>query len=232
MSLEHIAATYRVPAKEGGRVRYTGGGAQKTGTIIGSRNAHLRIKMDDGETGLYHPTWEMEYLPEGPAMPAIEPEPATCLVEAMRQYLHNDGSGVVFGYEKEAVDRYIAGLEQQHHRDSAELRRLCQARDQHLDGRLDALERALKAEADASKLRDLTATLANFALELIDGASEGNSFDGGEIQSMAEECGLLTKEARTEPCGKDCGCEEFGFPAECYVVTPELTALRKQGASS
>lgn len=64
MSLESIATMYRVPAKKGGRVRYTGGVAQKTGTITGCRCAYLRIKMDDGETGLYHPTWEIEYLPD------------------------------------------------------------------------------------------------------------------------------------------------------------------------
>ena len=46
----------------------------------------------------------------------------------------------------------VAGLVQQHHRDSAELRRLCQARDQQRDGRLAALERAAKAEADVTAL--------------------------------------------------------------------------------
>lgn len=67
MSIEYIRDTYRVPAQKDGRVRYTGGGASQLGTIIGSRNAYLRLKMDDGETGLYHPTWEMEYLPEEPS---------------------------------------------------------------------------------------------------------------------------------------------------------------------
>lgn len=46
----------------------------------------------------------------------------------------------------------VDGLEQQHHRDSAELRRLCQARDEQRDGRLAALERAAKAEADVAQL--------------------------------------------------------------------------------
>jgi hypothetical protein len=35
------------------------------------------------------------------------------LVEALRQYRHNDGSdGFVFGYDKEMTDRYVAGLAQ------------------------------------------------------------------------------------------------------------------------
>lgn len=32
------------------------------------------------------------------------------LTEALRQYQHNDGSGLVFGYDKILVDRHIAGL--------------------------------------------------------------------------------------------------------------------------
>lgn len=43
-------------------------------------------------------------------------------------------------------------LEAQHHRDSSELRRLCQARDAQRDGRLAALERAAKAEARIAEL--------------------------------------------------------------------------------
>lgn len=32
------------------------------------------------------------------------------LAEALRQYQHNDGSGLVFGYDKLLVDQYVAGL--------------------------------------------------------------------------------------------------------------------------
>jgi hypothetical protein len=57
---------YRVPAKRGGRVRYTGEGKDKPelGTITGSDGAHLRIRLDGRKISLiFHPTWEMEYLP-------------------------------------------------------------------------------------------------------------------------------------------------------------------------
>mgnify|MGYP001214948660 FL=1 len=61
MSLEYIRNTYKVPAKKGQRVLYTGGGAAIGGTIVGSRDASLRVRTDDGHTGFYHPTWEMQY---------------------------------------------------------------------------------------------------------------------------------------------------------------------------
>lgn len=65
MSIDYIRDTYRVPAKIGGRVRYTGDGAPQIGTIVGSRNAHIMVLIDgDAKPAEYHPTWEMEYLPE------------------------------------------------------------------------------------------------------------------------------------------------------------------------
>ncbi len=52
-----------VPAKRGGRVRYTGGKSPQLGTIRSAKNGYLRIQLD-GEKyiGSYHPTWELEYL--------------------------------------------------------------------------------------------------------------------------------------------------------------------------
>lgn len=38
------------------------------------------------------------------------PQPAPGLTEALRQYQHNDGSGLVFGYDRLLVDQYVAGL--------------------------------------------------------------------------------------------------------------------------
>lgn len=69
MSLDYIRTTYAVPAKKGGRVRYTGdkgpkGKGAREGTITGASGAHLRIRMDgDSFAQPYHPTWELEYLP-------------------------------------------------------------------------------------------------------------------------------------------------------------------------
>lgn len=69
--------------------------------------------------------------------------------------------------------------------------------------------------------------LAAFALELIDGAWEGGSFDGGDIQEAGVRHGLLTVEQRQESCGEHCDCAEYGFPAECYRLTPALAAHRQ-----
>lgn len=70
--LEYIARYYGVPAQRGQRVRYTGDKGPKAkareGTIVRAEGAHLRIRMDgDSFTNLYHPTWELEYLPSEPA---------------------------------------------------------------------------------------------------------------------------------------------------------------------
>ena len=73
----------------------------------------------------------------------------------------------------------------------------------------------------------VTQNLAAFALELIDGAVEGGSFDGGDIQEAGVRHGLLVVEQRVESCGEHCDCAEYGFPAECYRLTPALAAHRQ-----
>lgn len=61
--MDYIRKAYGVPAKRGVRVRLTHG-TPKLGTITGSAGPHLRIRMDgDDYSGIYHPTWELEYLP-------------------------------------------------------------------------------------------------------------------------------------------------------------------------
>ena len=76
MSLEYIRRTYGVPAKRGSRVRvdwYPPEPARE-GTITGSRQAHLRIRLDgEKHSRTVHPTWRIEYLltelKEGPRKP-------------------------------------------------------------------------------------------------------------------------------------------------------------------
>lgn len=57
MSMEWIRRNYGVPAKRGGRVRFSG----VAGTIT-SASHHLRVRLDDGRRVLLHPTWRVEYL--------------------------------------------------------------------------------------------------------------------------------------------------------------------------
>lgn len=69
MSLGFIRAYYNVPARRGQRVRYTGekgpSAKPREGAITAAHGAHLRIRMDgEGFSNIYHPTWELEYLPE------------------------------------------------------------------------------------------------------------------------------------------------------------------------
>ncbi|WP_217385507.1 hypothetical protein [Pseudomonas aeruginosa] len=70
--------------------------------------------------------------------------------------------------------------------------------------------------------------MAAFAQEIINGALEGGSFDGADIQESAERHGLIAKQVMNEPCrGPEeyCACAwSTSFPAECYRVTAELRA--------
>ena len=64
MSMQYIRNAYNVPAKRGARVEYTGEISPSVGTITGSEGARIRVRMDgEAYTGIYHPTWEMRYLP-------------------------------------------------------------------------------------------------------------------------------------------------------------------------
>lgn len=67
MSIDYIRSYYGVPARKGGRVRYTGdrgpNATPREGTITGASGAHLTIRMDgDSFAQPYHPTWELQYL--------------------------------------------------------------------------------------------------------------------------------------------------------------------------
>ena len=69
MSIAYIREHYGVPAKVGRRVRYTWRG-ERYGTIVGTSGQYLRIRLDgEKRSGLYHPTWEVEYLTEQPPQP-------------------------------------------------------------------------------------------------------------------------------------------------------------------
>ena len=65
MSMDYIRSVYNVPAKRGGRVEYTHPKPSRFGTIVRADGARLRIRLDgDKHADVYHPTWELRYLPE------------------------------------------------------------------------------------------------------------------------------------------------------------------------
>lgn len=59
MSMRMIRDVYQVPAKRGMKIKYEG----RAATIVGTRNARLRIEFDDEEGVVYsaHPTYNIEY---------------------------------------------------------------------------------------------------------------------------------------------------------------------------
>lgn len=62
MSMKYVRDYYGVPAKRGARIVFVWKG-RRAGTIVGSRNQHLRVRFDDEPKRVetLHATWEVEY---------------------------------------------------------------------------------------------------------------------------------------------------------------------------
>lgn len=83
-------------------------------------------------------------------------------------------------------------------------------------------QRALAGLAASRAVLPVTdSRLLAFVDRLIDGAFDGGSFDGGDIQELATEHGLLQVQDMPEPCGEGCRCAQDVpfFPAQCYRKT-------------
>lgn len=64
-NLQYIRNYYGVPARRGARIRFLWPDPEqpRTGTVIGARDALLRVRMDgERRTRLLHPTWRIEWL--------------------------------------------------------------------------------------------------------------------------------------------------------------------------
>lgn len=69
MSIEYIRKTYKVPAKIGGKVRYTDTDGHKWDGVIKSAPYHyLNVDLDwpGNRRVILHPTWNIEYLDQNP----------------------------------------------------------------------------------------------------------------------------------------------------------------------
>ena len=65
MSMEYVRKFYGVPAKRGGKIRFTDSdGKVWEGRIKSARGPHIRCAMKDfpRATAILHPTWNVEYL--------------------------------------------------------------------------------------------------------------------------------------------------------------------------
>jgi hypothetical protein len=61
--MSYIRDYYKVPAKQGGRVKYMGSGRREFGNICGCTGARLRIRLDGMKSSMvFHPTWKITYL--------------------------------------------------------------------------------------------------------------------------------------------------------------------------
>lgn len=64
MSAAYVREHYRVPAKRGARIRFSGlDNTPRNGTIVAFKGQYLRVRFDDSNVILtLHPTWKVEYL--------------------------------------------------------------------------------------------------------------------------------------------------------------------------
>lgn len=89
------------------------------------------------------------------------------------------------------------------------------------------LDERLRLPCGICGLQQQVAALRAFANEMLE--YQHGSADGCDIQESAVKHGLLEIHSVTEPCGEDCGCEEFGFPLECYRKTALVSARAAAG---
>lgn len=89
--------------------------------------------------------------------------------------------------------------------------------------RIELRQALAKVEQQAKDVE----TLRAFAQEIMDGWPDCSGIDGDDLQNIAEKHGLLKPETRTEACGENCACAEYGdFPVTCYRKTKLLTGER------
>jgi len=64
MSMEYVRNYYGVPAKRGGRIKYTPDIGNPVYATILSATHYLFVRFDNTNTrsGPLHPTWQIEYL--------------------------------------------------------------------------------------------------------------------------------------------------------------------------
>jgi hypothetical protein len=67
------------------------------------------------------------------------------------------------------------------------------------------------------------AAIKNLVHKLAERCWEGGEVDGGELQDLLSEAGVIVPTTVDEPCGEDCNCADYDaeFPTTCYRFAPE-----------
>jgi hypothetical protein len=121
------------------------------------------------------------------------------------------------------------------HEDYADLRAAAEKLQEALTQSRVLEEQTFRNNAD---LRAENEALRKFAQRVMDDWPDGSNMDGGELQDIAHECGLLKDIIRTESCGDNCGCaeyysdEEFAEGVTCYTRTALLTGNAMQASAA
>ena len=91
--------------------------------------------------------------------------------------------------------------------------------------------------SEVTRLRADNEKLRAFANALIDAVEWFGDFDGGTLQQLMVEAGLLVETRATEPCSEHCKCAEYYGTDEkgwlesdviCYRKTEVLRALQPE----
>lgn len=86
-----------------------------------------------------------------------------------------------------------------------------------------ACGREMLAQADAIQ------KLAAFGAAVLRGCRipEPSGMDGGELQDLAEEHGVIVRREVDEPCCEGCACAGagVGFPTDCFFIPDEIFVL-------
>ena len=78
--MKRIRKQYGVPIRRGGRVKYTGEGYARYGTVVSAKEDNrIQVRLDgENKARLFHPTWKLEYLKGDSEGKAVRPGRAAC----------------------------------------------------------------------------------------------------------------------------------------------------------
>lgn len=93
------------------------------------------------------------------------------------------------------------------------------------------LDRAEKAEQQLAQVTQAQGRYISFIRAIMRSWPDGD-LDGGELQELAHQYGILELHAVTEPCGESCQCADYGdFPTTCYRLTDPFRLEPSIGAT-